>query len=563
MAVDFKKYGLTPHGPHPSPRQVTWYQRERTVFFHFGMKTYTNQELSDGTESIDTFAATEVDCRGWVKAARDAGFKVAILTAKHHDGLCLWPTAYTDHNISNCAYKNGQGDIVKEFTDACHEFGMGVGIYLSPCDRHEASWPSDAYNDFYCGQLRELLDGRYGPIDEVWWDGAGSEQCRYDIGRWSCIIRDLQPQAVIFGGCSHYPCTDVRWVGNEGGYAGVPCWGTITGGPGTSNTIAALNHGEKDGNVFMPAECDVSIRPGWFYHPSQDGEVKSVSWLVQYWFDSVGKNGGMLLNLPPMPNGQVHQTDANNCREAYRILCQLFAFNLAIGATVEATSARTGCEAEMLLVDDPERFYAAAEGDTTPTVTLSLPQPRRINCFRVGEMIELGHRVRGFAVEACVDGRWHPLFIGECIGYLWADHFPTVTAEAVRLRITEADCAPVLREFGVYYGLEELTASQEASTDATVDLATKPGAGITVDGGITVVSLGGIYPYDTVIFDGLDAAYYTIQAFNGTTWDTVATGVPTGRTTVTFNRVRDSFQLQIVLTGGTPGDIHPEVYCRG
>ncbi len=560
MSVNFAQYGLQPHGPAPSPRQMEWYARERTVFFHYGMNTYTNQEWGDGTEDPATFNPTEIDCRQWVRAAKEAGFTVGIITAKHHDGFCLWPSAYTDHCVKNSPYKDGKGDVVGEFAAACREYGLGLGIYLSPWDRHEKSWPSDSYNDFYCGQLTELLTN-YGKVDEIWWDGAGSEKCNYDIGRWACIIRDLQPGCVIFGGTEHYPCTDTRWVGNEGGFAGNPCWATAPGRRGCNRQ--ELNNGTKDGDAFIPAECDVSIRPGWFYHTFQDGEVKSVSRLVTYWFDSVGKNAGMLLNIPPMPDGKLHQTDVDNCREAYRLVKSIFSFNLAVGAQVETTSARaTACGADMLLLEDPEKFYAAAEGDTTPTVTFTLPQPRTVNCFRVGEMIQLGHRVRKYAIDLRVDGEWATVFEGESIGYLWADRFDTVTADAVRLRILEADCAPVLRECGVYFIPDEVFA-EETALRQQVNLATKDGASITRDGRETIVNFGGIYPYNTVIFDSLGSFNYDIQAFNGTTWDSIKRGRPGSREIVTFDTVEGSYQVKIVLSEGTAdGDIHPEVYYQ-
>ncbi len=561
MSVDFAKYGLAPHGVAPRPRQVEWYTRERTAFFHYGMNTFTDQEWGDGTEDPATFNPTDIDCRQWARAAKAAGFTVGIITAKHHDGFCLWPSAYTEHCVKNSPYKGGKGDVVGEFADACREYGLRVGIYLSPWDRHEKSWPSPAYNDFYVGQLTELLTG-YGQIDEIWWDGAGSEECTYDWGRWACIIRDLQPGCIIFGGNEIYPCVDTRWVGNEGGFAGNPCWGTVPAVFGQGCDRQTLNHGTVDGNAFMPAECDVSIRPGWFYHTFQDGEVKSVSRLVTYWFDSVGKNAGMLLNIPPMPNGKLHETDVNNCIEAYRLIKQLFSFNLAAGAVVEATSHRADLIPDRLLLDDPEMFYAAAEGDTTPTITFELPVERAVNCFRIGEMIQLGHRVRRYAIDALVEGEWRTVFEGESVGYLWADRFDEITTKTLRLRILEADCAPVLREFGVYHIADEVFAEENALRQQ-VNLAAKEGAVITRDGKETVINFGGIYPYNTVIFDSLGSFNFNIMAFNGTTWDSVKRGRPGSRELVKFDTVEGSYQVKIVLgDGAADGDIHPEVYYQ-
>ena len=561
MAVDFARYGLKAGAAAPTPRQVEWYTRERTAFFHFGMNTFKDQEWGDGTDDPADFNPPEIDCRQWARAAREAGFTVGILTAKHHDGFCLWPTETTDYNVSRSPYKGGKGDVVAEFAAACREYGLRVGLYLSPWDRHEPCWGTEAYNELYARQLIELMS-RYGPIAECWWDGAGSEKAHYDWGRWACIVRDLQPGCILFGSTTLAPCVDTRWVGNEGGFAGNPCWATVPGGPGAGVDRFILNHGDAKGNCFIPAECDVSIRPGWFYHSNQDSEVKSPSRLVTYWFDSVGKNSGMLLNLPPMPNGKLHQTDVDNCREAYRLIRTVFAFNLAAGAAVQATSTRPGCAADRLLLEDLERFYAAAEGDCTPTLTFTLPRPQTVNCFRLGEMIELGHRVRKYAVDVRVDGAWRTIFEGESIGYLWADRFETVTTDGLRLRILQADEAPVLREFGVYFLSDDVFAEEKALRQQE-NLAQKPGAKITREGSVTTVNLGGIYPYNRVIFDSLGAFSYRIEAFNGTTWDAVAAGRPGSREIVRLHTVDGSYQLRITLgDGAADGDIHPEVYYQ-
>lgn len=563
MSVNFEKYGLTPHGPAPKPRQVEWLTREMTAFFHFGMNTYTNQEWGDGTEDPTTFNPPEdLDVRSWVRSVKDAGFRAALLTAKHHDGFCLWPTKTTEHSIKNSPYKSGKGDIVRDFMDACREYGLRAGLYLSPWDRHEPCWGEEEYNNFYTRQLTELLTW-YGQVDEMWWDGAGSHEAHYDWGRWSYVVRNLQPECILYGPPAVVPCIDTRWVGNEGGFAGDPCWATMHAYPGCPELRDHLNNGHADGEYFLPAEVDVSIRPGWFYHTSQDDEVKPVSRLLTCWFDSVGRNTGLVMNIPPMPNGRLHPTDVANYRQAHRLLKGIFHYNLLTGAHVTATSARhADCVPEMLLVEDADKFYAAAEGDNTPTITLNLPAEETINCLRIAEMIQLGHRVRGWAVDAFVDGEWKTVAEGQCIGYLWAPRFPAVTTSRVRLRITAADCPPVLREFGAYHIGEEVFA-EEAALRKQVNLAANASAVITRDGKETVINLGGVYDYNTVVFDSRNSFSYEIWAFNGSTWDKVKRGRPGSRELVKFDTVRGSYQLKIVMGDGfMEGDINPEVYCQ-
>ncbi len=293
----YEKYGLKPCGATPNERQMEWYGRERTIFFHFGMNTFTGREWGDGTESPQQFNPSELSCEQWVKAIKDGGFTTAILTAKHHDGFCLWPTKYTEHSVKNSPYKNGQGDIVREFVDACQKHGIKAGIYLSPWDRHEKTWGKDEYNDFYVGQLTELMSN-YGKIWECWWDGAGSTEAVYDWERWAKTVRSLQPDAVIFGSLGATPWVDVRWVGNEKGVAGKPCYSTIDPISLVVETTSELNRGKLGGERFIPAEVDVSIRPGWFYHAEQDDMVRSPQNLVNLWFTSIGSNAGFLLNLP-------------------------------------------------------------------------------------------------------------------------------------------------------------------------------------------------------------------------------------------------------------------------
>ena len=283
-----------PVPPVPSARQLAWSDLEYYAFVHFNMNTFSGAEWGTGQEDPKLFAPSALDCRQWARVARDAGMKGIILTAKHHDGFCLWPSAYTEHDVASSGWKDGQGDVLRELSDACGEFGLKFGVYLSPWDRNSKLYgDSPAYNDYYANQLREVLSN-YGPVFEVWWDGAcgegpnGKRQV-YDFERFTKIVRELQPNAVIFSDIG----PDVRWVGNEGGFAGETCWSMLSpkgyargeGGP----PVEMLNQGVIDGTDWIPAECDVSIRPGWYYHAEQDGSVKSLEHLLELWSASVGR----------------------------------------------------------------------------------------------------------------------------------------------------------------------------------------------------------------------------------------------------------------------------------
>lgn len=506
--------GLKAMSPAPTKRQVEWLQREKSIFFHFGMNTFTNMEWGDGTESPSIFNPGQLDCRQWIRTISDAGFKAAILTAKHHDGFCLWPSKYTEHSIKNSPYKNGQGDIVKEFTDACAEFGVKAGIYLSPWDRHEKTWSTADYDDFYVGQLTELLTN-YGKIWEVWWDGSQSRNITYDWKRYTDTIHTLQPDAVIFGSLGAEPYVEARWVGNESGFAGNPCWSTIDSESIIKETTSELNSGKIDGNRFLPAEADVSIRPGWFYHKEQDSEVRDVKNLLRLWFLSCGRNASLLLNLPPDRRGLVHENDAESLIEFNRVLEASLSIDFAKGAKATADSIRDiSCNAENLLSDDRNEFYASEDSCKTPEIIFTLDGEKTFNTFALEEVIELGHRVTGFEVSAEVGGEWQLLFKGECIGYRSAQHFPTVTTNKVKIKITDALYAPVLRKFSLHKFDESLLLEKEyaLSDENILDSTT---AKITREGNEFDLHLGGIIPFNLITIEAPECKKCEISLYNG------------------------------------------------
>src|SRR4051794_22348764 len=339
--------------PVPAPRQLQWQQLETNAFLHFTVNTYTNKEWGDGTESPSIFNPVKFDARQWIKALKEAGFKVAIITAKHHDGFCLWPSKFTEHSVRNSPWKSGKGDVVKEVADACKEYGMKFGFYLSPWDRHEPVYGTDAYNDHYKKQLRELLTN-YGPVAEVWFDGAKGANAKamvYDFkGYWN-LVRRLQPGAVLFSDVG----PDVRWVGNESGNAGDTCWSTIDTigmAPGIANP-KYLNTGDPNGRLWIPAETDVSVRPGWFWHEAENSKVRSPQNLVNLYYHSVGRNSLLLLNIPPNKDGLLEEADVKAIRSFREILDETFKNNFAGNQVDAAMTDKNISTAKVMKINEP------------------------------------------------------------------------------------------------------------------------------------------------------------------------------------------------------------------
>jgi alpha-L-fucosidase len=410
----------TPLRPRPSPSQLAWQRDELALFLHFGVNTFTDREWGDGKEDPSIFSPSALDTRQWARAARTAGARALILTAKHHDGFCLWPTRTTSHSVAASSWRSGQGDVVREFVDACHAEGLKAGLYLSPWDRNNPAYgDSPKYNDLYCDQLTELLT-RYGPITEVWFDGANGEGPNgkrqiYDWPRFFRLVRQLQPNAVMFSDAG----PDVRWCGNEKGIAGDPNWSTVNpdivtfpgeDGPGISD---ALQHGDPAGTVWRPAEVDVSIRPGWFYHPAEDDRVRTVDNLESLYFSSVGRNGKLLLNVPPTRDGLLHPTD----------VARLSGFRARLTSLFERDVARDARRTFTLIAPDK----AEVELDFGRTVPVAVA--------RLEEDITRGQSVTRYTLYGAVDRDWRVLSQGLTIGYTKLDRFEPVTVRRVRLGI--------------------------------------------------------------------------------------------------------------------------------
>jgi alpha-L-fucosidase len=456
-----------PYGPLPTERQLRWHEMEFYGFLHFTVNTFTDKEWGYGDESEKVFNPTAFDADQIVRTARDGGMKGLILTTKHHDGFCLWPSQYTEHCVKNSPWKDGKGDVVKEISEACRKYGLRFGVYLSPWDRNHKQYARPEYITYYRNQLRELLSN-YGDIFTVWLDGAnggdgfygGARETRridnrvyYDWPNTWRIVRELMPMAVMFSDAG----PDFRWVGNEAGIAGDPCWATLDltrPGRYPGGSSEGLNSGERPGTAWLPAECDVSIRPGWFYHASEDSRVKTPSKLLDIYYKSVGRGACLNLNLPPDRRGQIHENDRKSLLEFRRILNETFATNLAAAARLTASSTRGGgaksFAPENLLDGTRASYWATEEGVTNAELVLDLGKPATFNVVDLRECLPLGQRVEAFALDQWKEGAWQEFAKGTSIGNRRLLRSSYVQTEKVRLRITRASAEPALSELGLY-----------------------------------------------------------------------------------------------------------------
>lgn len=445
----------------PTEQQLNWQKGELTAFLHFGMNTFTGREWGDGTENPEWFNPTNLDCEQWVLALKDGGFKYAILTAKHHDGFCLWQTKTTDHSVKNSPWRDGKGDLVREFSEACKKHGLKFGVYLSPWDRNaECYGDSPAYNKLFIDQLTELLTN-YGEVYEVWFDGACAEGPNgkrqvYDWQAYLETIHKLQPNAVsaIMG-------DDVRWVGNEGGLGRDTEWSATVYTPDSHPNAAqngelGINAMSKDLGSrelvakakmmhWYPSEVDVSIRPGWFYHAEEDGRVRSVANLVDIYFQSVGCNSVLLLNIPPDKRGLLHEVDVKNLKEFGEYIEKSFADNAVVNG---------------------DKLWCAAEGKSN---IYKVKRGAVVNTLLLQEDIAKGQRVEKFLVEGYINGSWQHITEGTTIGYKRLLRFSDCKPEKIRLTILGTRNAANIANVGLYYA-EPL--QQAGARVKTSDIAT-------------------------------------------------------------------------------------------
>ena len=454
-----------PFGPLPSPRQLAWHELEFYGFLHFTVNTFTNREWGYGDESAAIFNPTDFDADQIVEAAQSGGMKGLILTCKHHDGFCLWPSRYTDHSVKSSSWRGRGGDVVKDISQACARHGVRFGIYLSPWDRNHKDYSRPEYLVYYRNQLRELLT-EYGPVFEIFFDGAnggdgyygGAYERReidnrtyYDWPATWQLVRDLQPDTVLFSDAG----PDIRWVGNENGIAGETCWTTQNSAdfaPGRAD-VARLNRGDRPGTHWVPAECDVSIRPGWFYHKHEDEQVKTPAQLVDLYYKSVGRGASFLLNLPPDRRGRIHENDVRSLREFRRIIDATFATNLAAGAQVRATNTRGAdprFRPDNVLDGRRDTYWASLDEVHTPALILDLARETSFTVVRLREYLPLGQRIEAVALDAWHNSGWREFARATSIGNCRLIRGPRITTTRVRLRVTRAPVCPALSEIALF-----------------------------------------------------------------------------------------------------------------
>jgi len=452
--------------PFPSERQLLWHEMEFYAFVHFNMNTFTDIEWGTGGESPELFSPSELDCRQWARVCKEAGMKGIILTAKHHDGFCLWPSEFTEHSVKNSPWKDGQGDVVRELADACQEYGLKLGLYLSPWDRNHAEYSTDAYITYLRNQLTELMSN-YGEVFEVWFDGANggtgyyggaNEERRVDrktYYEWPVtrqIVRDLQPNAMMFSDAG----PDVRWVGNEAGWAGETNWSSIRRDefwPGSPN-YKDLTSGHEDGTHWVPAEVDVSIRPGWYYHHSEDHKVHSVKKLVDIYYNSIGRNASFLLNFPVDMRGLIHEKDVEHLMKMVEVIRSDMEIDLARDADVTASRVRGDSRkfsAEKVVDGDPETYWATDDDVLNASLIIDFGTKTTFNRFLVQEYITLGQRVKLFSIEAWINDAWKEIDAQTTIGAKRILRFDNVSSDKLRFNILDSKASPTISNIEVYH----------------------------------------------------------------------------------------------------------------
>jgi alpha-L-fucosidase len=500
-----------PYGALPSAAQLNWHEMEMYCLIHFGVDTYTDKEWGFGDEDPAILNPTKFDASQIVGAAKAGGFKGIVVVAKHHDGLCIWPTKTTEHNITKTPWRDGKGDMIKEYQEACEKLGMQMGLYCSPWDRNNPQYGKPEYVEIYREQLKELYSN-YGKLFISWHDGAnggdgyygGKNETRkidhttyYGWPTTWGITRKLQPGATIFGDVG----PDVRWVGNEEGHAGETSWATYTPEAPVEGKTPANGYvkhwlgveGTRNGKYWMPAEADVSLRPGWFYHASQNDQVKSPYTLLDLYYRSVGRGANLDLGLSPNRDGLLDQTDVDALKGFGAVLKETFKVNLAKGARLQASNIRGGKNAtfgpQFLMDADRYSYWSTDDAVTTPSLTLDLKGVQSFNVIRLRENIKLGQRIEAIEVEAFLNNKWQKIASATSIGANRLIRLPqTITTSRVRLKITKSPVAIALSDFGLYKEPAHLTAPvifRDKSGKVTIStLAPVSSLHYTVDGSV-------------------------------------------------------------------------------
>ena len=459
--------------PVPSENQMRWQEMEYYAFIHYSLNTYTDQSWGYGDESLDLFNPENLDCRQWARVCKEAGMKGIIFTAKHHCGFCMWPSKYTEYSVKNTPWKDGKGDVVRELADACREYGLEFGVYLSPWDRNHAAYGTPEYIEYFRNQLRELLTD-YGPIFETWFDGAhggggyygGAYEDRqierktyYQWKETFAMARELQPGILIWNDGGDRG--DLRWVGTEAGFVGETNWSQLNKEGDVE--WGMLHYGLEGGDSWVSAEVNTSIRPEWFYHESENTKVKTLPKLMETYYHSVGRNATLLLNIPIMPDGQIHPIDQQRLIDFAKAREEAFATDLAYKVKAEADKVRGGSRrysASKAVDGKPETYWALDDEDRTGSMILDLGQTKAFNRFLVQEYIRLGQRVRSFRLEYLSGDEWKPITEASTIGYKRILYFPTVESRYIRFTVTDSRACPLISNIELYRAPQILDAPQ-------------------------------------------------------------------------------------------------------
>lgn len=427
--------------PLPNRQQLAWHENEFYLFMHFGPNTFTGKEWGEGVEPEDIFNPAALDCRQWCRVAKAAGAKGIIITAKHHDGFCLWPSKYSTHTVRESKWKDGKGDVLKDLSQACREYGLRFGVYISPWDRNHPDYGTEKYNDVFVNMMKEIIQN-YGPLWEMWWDGANGEGPNgkkqvYDWKRFESTMRRYSPQTVIFSDIG----PDIRWVGNEKGFAGDPNWNMLDT-TGFKRGLGAppedtLNHGNYFGKHWIPAECDVSIRPGWFYHPDEDKKIKQPKELFELYLKSVGRGANLLLNVPPDRRGLITEKDSAALVGFRQLKDQCFENNLLKDAdTYYQFSQKDFTEKPIMIrgIDAPSQTYTI----NMQNFIVDMKESRKINCIVLREAIHLGQTIRRFSIVFYQGTKAVGQVLGTSVGRKRILTFPAVTATSFKVYLEDA-----------------------------------------------------------------------------------------------------------------------------